>query len=239
MKKLVDVYMATLWRQGHAVISINSLRQQPEFGTATIICNNWTDGQWEYINNELSGDSRILLFRGDNAKGSNEKLRFINNGSNQYIMLADDDLIYPSDYLNKLIGGCDKYNSHVSLHGVILKRGIINSYYRDRVVFRALGSVDRDYVVDIASNCGSLFKRSFYNDLDKWYDFCGNESMDDIYVNYFAKKSGIMRVVLAHSEGYLKHKEQFSEDNYVFNKYALTGNDKVQTEFINNVFNYL
>ena len=61
--------------------------------------------------------------------------------------------------------------------------------------------------------------------------------MDDIYVNYFAKKRGIRRVVLAHNEGYLKHKEQLPEDDYVFNKYALTGNDKMQTDFINKYFN--
>ena len=28
-----------------------------------------------------------------------------------HIMLADDDLIYPPDYINKLIGGCEKYNA--------------------------------------------------------------------------------------------------------------------------------
>lgn len=39
------------------------------------------------------------------------------------------------------------------------------------------------------------------------------------------------------NEGYLKHKEQLPEDDYVFNKYALTGNDKMQTDFINKYFN--
>lgn len=233
---MVDVYMASLWRQGHMVISIKTLMIQPEFGTATICCNNYTDEQFEFVNKELN-DSRIKLHRTNNEKGSNEKLRFIHVGENPYIMLADDDLIYPPDYINKLIGGCEKYNAHVSLHGVVLKKGIIDSYYHDRMVLRALGTVDNDYNVDLVSNCGSLFKRSFYDDLDTWYDFCSTTSMDDIYVNYFAKKRGIRRVVLAHNEGYLKHKEQLPEDDYVFNKYALTGNDKMQTDFINKYFN--
>lgn len=234
MNKKVDVYTASLWRQGHVVISIKSLLTQPEFGTATICCNNYTDEQWEYVNKELN-DPRIKLHRTNNEKCSNEKLRFIHVGINEYICLADDDLIYPPDYLNKLIAGCDKYNSHVSLHGVILFKGKINSYYRDRVVYRGLGTVLFDQEVDIASNCGSLFKRSFYDDLDKWYGFCGTTSMDDIYVNYFAKKRGIKRMVLAHSEGYLKHKQQFAEDNYVFDIYKF--NDSVQTDFINKYFN--
>jgi GT2 family glycosyltransferase len=233
--RLVDIYMASLWRQGHMVITIKSLLQNPEFGTATISCNNYTNEQWELVNKELN-DSRITLHRTNNEKGSNEKLKFIGVGNNYYICLADDDLIYPPDYLNKLIAGCEKYNSHVSLHGVILNKGIINSYYHDRTVFRSLGTVDKDTEVDIVSNCGSLFKRNFYNDLDKWYDFAGSVSMDDIYVNYFAKKNKIKRVVLAHNADYLKHKVQYPEDDYVFNRYALTGNDQPQTEFINKFF---
>jgi len=234
MNSKVDIYIASLWRQGHAVVAINSLRSQPEFGTATITCNNWTDEQWEYINKELGDDMRIKLYRGNNEKGSNEKLKYIAHGNNYYIALADDDLIYPHDYLGKLINGCEKYNAHVSLHGVVLLKGIINSYYRDRIVYRALGTVLLDQEVDIVSNCGSLFKRNFYNDLDKWYDYCGNVSMDDLYVNYFAKKNGIKRYVLSHVEGYLKHKKQYPEDNYVFDKHK--NDDSVQTNFINNVF---
>ena len=98
-------------------------------------------------------------------------------------------------------------------------------------------AVEHDVEVDIASNCGSLFKREFYDNLDKWYDFCGTISMDDIYVNYFAKKKGVRRIVLAHQEGYLKHKQQFPEDNYVFDKHRYS--DSVQTEFINKYFNVL
>jgi len=235
MKK-VDIYMATLWRQGHAVISIKSLISQPEFGTGTIICNNWTDEQWEWINGELNSYDNIILYRGDNKKGSNEKIKYINIGHNYYICLADDDLIYPNDYLNKLINGCEKYNAHVSLHGRTIPKGIISSYYKQiGSYYRALGSVEHDVEVDITSNCGSLFKRNFYDDLDEWYNFCSTTSMDDIYVNYFAKKKGIRRMVLSHKEGYLKHKKQLIEDDYVFSKYK--NNDKVQTDFINNYFN--
>ena len=237
MGKLVDVYMASLWRQGHVVKTVKSLLLNPELGTITISCNNYADEQWEFVTTELN-DFRITFHRTNNEKGSNEKLRFIATGVNFYVCFADDDLIYPPDYLNKLIDGCEKYNAFVSLHGRILRRGIICSYYSDYISsFRCLGNVANDIEVDIIGTGVSLFKRDFYDDLDKWYDFCGSTSMDDIYVNYFAKKRGIRRIVLAHNEGYLQHKQQFAEDNYVFNQYALTGNDKVQTDFINNYFN--
>jgi hypothetical protein len=235
MEKLVDIYMASLWRQGHVVKTVKSLLQSPEVGSVTIACNNYTNEQWEFVNKELD-DPKVILHRTNNEKGSNEKLRFIAIGSNFYICLADDDLIYPPDYLNKLIQGCEKYNAMVSLHGRIIPKGIIGSYYgQPLAVFRSLGTVLNDVEVDIASNCGSLFKRNFYNDLDKWYDFCGGTSMDDIYVNYFAKKRGIRRIILAHQEGYLRHKEQLPEDDYVFNRHRYS--DRVQTEFINKYFN--
>ena len=237
MEKKVDIYTASLWRQGHVVISIKSLMIQPEFGTATICCNNYTDEQWEYVNSELN-DLKITLHRTNNEKGSNEKLRFIHIGNNEYICLADDDRIYPPDYLNKLIMGCEKYNAHVSLHGRIIPKGIIRSYYREPIAtYNALQTVLQDVEVDIVSNCGSLFKRNFYDDLDTWYDFCSIISMDDIYVNYFAKKKGIRRIVLGHQEGYVKHKKKSPEDDYVFDKYKY--NDKPQTDFINKYFNVI
>ena len=236
MEKLVDVYVASLWRQGHVVKTVGSLLLNPDLGTITISCNNYTDEQWEFVTTKLT-DHRITFHRTDNEKGSNEKLRFISIGVNFYVSLADDDLIYPPNYLSKLINGCEKYNAHISLHGRILSKGIIESYYRDYVEnFRCLGTVVNDIEVDLIGTGVSLFKRDFYDDLDKWYDFCGTTSMDDIYVNYFAKKRGIRRIVLAHNEGYLQHKQQCVEDNYVFNKYAVTGNDKVQTDFINKYF---
>lgn len=237
MEKFVDIYIASLWRQGHVVNAVNSLLLNPEVGSITISCNNYTDEQWNYVSDKLN-KSNVSLYRTDNKKGSNEKLKFIGIGTNYYVCLADDDLIYPIDFLNKLINGCEKYNSHVSLHGRIIKRGKINSYYGEPVaVYRSLGTVLNDIEVDIASNCGSLFKRNFYDDLSGWYDYCGTTSMDDIYVNYFAKLKGIKRMVLAHNEGYLKHKKQLPEDDYVFDKYR--HNDDIQTDFINNYFNVI
>lgn len=234
MKKLVDIYMASLWRQGHIIKTVNSLLKNEEVATITISCNNYTQDQWEYVTTELK-NPKIIFHRTNNEKKSNEKLKYIGEGKNYYVCLADDDLIYPSDYLDTLIKGCEKYNAMVSMHGRILLKGIVDSYYKQvKNVFSHSGQVEKDVEVDIASNCGSLFKRDFYDDLNTWYDLCGNIPMDDLYVNYFAKKKGIKRVVLAHSIGYLKHKKKHPDDRYVFTEYR--DNDKIQTEFYNRHF---
>jgi len=224
----VDVYIASLWRDGHIIKSIESLIIQTEINTINISCNNYNDKQWKFINDKIK-DNRIILNRTNNEKESNEKLKFIDKGNGKYISLCDDDLIYPKTYLNKLINGCEKYNAFVSLHGSILNKRPIKSYYNNRKVFRSLHSLDEDKEnIDIISNCGSLFKRSFFNNLDEWYDFCENISMDDIYVSYFCNLNNIKKVVLKHREGYLKHKKQLKSDNYVFDKYKNNENNLIK-----------
>jgi hypothetical protein len=229
----VDIYCACIWRHGFEVQTINSLRFQPEFGTATLTLNNYTEDQFEYVQRELSSDDRITIYRGDNAKGSNSKLQYLADGKNPYICLVDNDILYPPDFLAYLIRGCEDFQAMVSLHGVVLNQGLIQSYYRDRTVFRGLKEVIGNIEVDIASNCGSLWKREWFKDYSEWYNQCGNVSMDDLYVSYNMKKAGIKRVVLAHEEGYIRHKEQLPDEYYVFNEYALKPNaDIIQTTFI-------
>lgn len=242
MLKSVDCYCASLWRGGHIVKSATSLLQQAEVASMTITCNNYTDEEFAYVVSELWNDvtsGKVALHRGNNEKGSNEKLRYIGDGQAKYVCLFDDDLIYPPDYLARLIQGCDYYQGMVSMHGVILNKGFIGSYYRDRRVFPALGEVLKSIEVDIASNCGSLWKRSWFTDYQDWIDRVGEVSMDDCYVAYFMKKKGIHRYCLKHQDGYLQHKVQEESDDYVFNRYALTGNDTIQTTFINSFFRKL
>jgi len=234
MKKLVDIYMASLWRQGHIIKTVNSLLKNSEVGSITVSCNNYTEDQWATVIQAFKNFG-VMLYRTNNEKTSNEKLRFIGKGNNYYVCLADDDLIYPPDYLKRLIKGCEKYNAMVSMHGRIPLKGVLKSYYKDvKNVFSHIGEVKRDKEVVIASNCGSLFKRDFFDDLNKWYSTCGVIPMDDLYVNYFAKRNGIKRYVLAHEKGYLKHKPKDVGDRYVYDQYK--DKDEVQTEFYNNHF---
>jgi GT2 family glycosyltransferase len=237
MENKIDINMACIWRHAFEVETINSLRYQKEFGTANIILNSYTDQQFEIIQNAFNGDDRIKLYRHNNEKASNSKLRYVGDGVNEYVGFFDNDLLFPPDYLAKLIAGIDKYNAYCSLHGVILDKGLIQSYYRNRRVYRGLAYVGADVEVDIASNCCSGFKRKWFNNLSEWFDMVGEVSMDDIYTNYFAKKKGIRRFVLKHPEEYLVHKEQLPDELYVFDQHK--NNDTIQTVFVNSFFKKL
>jgi len=236
----VDVFIASLPRHLHIVETCKSLLATERVLSITITCNNYSDAEWQEVQQRLLVINTvhqvpIFLHRGDNAKKSNEKLKHINKGSGKYILIFDDDLTCSPDYLTYLIAGCEKYNAAVGLHGVVLAPLPIGSYYRDRQVFRGLGEVICNYRVDIVSDCGHLFKREWHQDLGEWYDRCNDVSMDDIFVNHFHRQKGIKRVCLQHDTHFLKHKVQEADETYVFDEYKF--NDKIQTDYINKNFN--
>lgn len=241
----VDCYCAALYRQNFVVETVKSLLQNPEVGTITIIANKHTDEEFENCKNGLLQANTvrqipIYLHRGDNSKESNHKLAYLHTGKNPYICLFDNDIVYPPDYLKYLISGCETFNAYVSLHGVILHPLPIKSYYANREVYRGLKTVLFNTQVDLASNCGSLFKREFFTEefYENLFAQAPSVSMDDIIMACACQQRSIPRWVLKHSEGYLKHKVQYVEDEYCFTKYTkqLGVSDRVQTDYINNNF---
>lgn len=239
--KEVDCYIACLPRQLHVVKTVESILNNKEIKTITITANKYTDELFQELTTKLLNLNAqyqvpIYLHRGDNLKESNEKLKYISKGNGRYISFVDDDLILNPNHFEFLIGGCEAYNAYVSLHGVVLYPRPIKSYYRDRFVYRGLGTVIDNYEVDIVGNGCGLFKREFFTEeeLKSLYDDAPTQGMDDILMATLCKNKGIKRVVLAHPEGFVKHKEIRPDDEYIFDKYALRPNgDEVQTNYIN------
>jgi len=234
-----DCYMASFPRNNHSDLHVIdtalSILKNKECATLTIeLCDKYSEEEINIISDNLR-DERVVIYMMDNAKHSNQKLKHIGCGENPYICLIDDDLIYNENYLSYMIQGCEHYQAHVSLHGIILYPRPIRSYYADRIVYRGLTKLDRDYQIDIASNCMVLFRRDWYPDLDKWFDEAPTISMDDILTSLKAKQRAIPMFVLKHDEGFVTHKKQLPDEIYVFTEYTkqLGVTDKFQTDFIN------
>ena len=229
----VDVYMASLWRGGHVIKTSMSLLRQPELNTLTICCNNYTDEQWERICSELN-DDRVLLYRTNNEKRSNEKLRYLHSSKAKYIAMADDDLVYPEDYLLRMIAGCNIHDAVVSLHGSQFKEFPVRKYYgRSRRVLSWNKQLEQDTKVDVVGNGFALFKREFFteDELKALYDDAPDVSMDDILMSCLCKKEGIDMYVLAHGGHPATHKPISPFDNYVFDEYK--DNDGYQVNYLN------
>ncbi len=235
----VDVHMAALWRGGHVVQTAESLLQQVELATLYITLNNFSEEQDAQVRGQLKllaqmYGKKVVIRKGTNKKGSNEKLSQLSKSTAPYIAFADDDIIYPSDYLFRLIGGCNVRNAAVSFHGGVLREWPLKKYYdggRDMKSWNI--SLERDTRVDILGTGVCLLKTIWFteDELRDLYKNAPTISMDDIYLSCILAQKGIERFVLEHPSRCISIKKPEEGDGYVYDKYR--DNDKAQVEWIN------
>lgn len=230
----IDICIASLYRGGHCVKTVESLIQ-PEINNIYLCCNNYTEEQFDEVSEKLAKYSNVIVIRRDNQKGCSEKFYPIQYSTAKYIGFADDDLIFPNEYLSKLKQGCEKYKCLVSLHGRILRPRPIRNYYKDKTnVFGCLHKVDNDVYVDVAGSGVCLIERSLLPLMKVLYEQIQHPNMSDIYLSFLCIQSGINRIVLAHEAGYITHKEREESDNYIFDSHR--NNCEPQTQFVNEYF---
>ena len=118
-----------------------------------------------------------------------------------YVIICDDDLQYPPDYVAKMIAGVDKYKCVVSLHGRTMKKPFRDFYHIERN-YRCLGTVLNDVEVDICGSGVMAYHTDFFK--LKYSDF-ELPNMADVFVSKIAHQQKVKMMVLQHREGYLKH----------------------------------
>ena len=232
----VDVHMAALWRGGHVVQTAESLLQQVELATLFVTLNNFTKEQDAETRKQLKLLSqmygkKVVIRKGKNAKGSNEKLSQLSKSTAPYIAFADDDIVYPDDYLFRLIGGCNARNGAVSLHGSRLTAFPTNGYYAEgaRRVFSCTGNVVEDVWVDILGTGCSLMRREWLTDAE-WADLyksAPETSMDDLVLSCLLSHKGINRYVLEHRFNLIRLKPREEGDDYVYERYRNADSEQV------------
>ena len=237
--RCVDVHMASLYRDGHLLKTLQTLCGQPEVATVYVTLNNYTQPQY---NETMAGikalmaetGCKIVTRRAKNQKGSNEKLSQLAKSTAPYIAFADDDILYPQDYFLRLIYGIRLHNAAVSFHGGVLKELPTDKYYNGgRKMYSWNVTVPTDMPVDIIGTGVGLLKRDWFNDdeLAALYKDAQTTSMDDIIVSCLLSQKYIGRWVLAHSAKVIRTKEPKPEDQYVYDQYK--DNDAEQVEYLN------
>ena len=240
----VDVHMASLWRGGHVVKTVESLMKQPELNQIFITLNSYTQEQYKAVKYDLKVLSekygkKVTTRKANNEKASNEKLSQLPKSKTKYIAFADDDVIYPPDYLRHMIAGCNANNAMVSLHGGIFVEWPIRKYYgQSRQCLSWQRQLQDDAQVDVLGNVFTLFRREWFSteEMTALYKNATAVSMDDIYLACLASQKGIRRVVLEHrydvgSPLCPTHKEKQPGDNYVYDQYC--NSDSEQVEYLN------
>ena len=237
--RCVDVHMASLYRDGHLLKTLQTLCGQPEVATVYVTLNNYTQPQYEETMSGIKAlmaetGCKIVTRRAKNQKGSNEKLSQLAKSKAPYIAFADDDIKYPDDYFLRLIHGIRLHNAAVSFHGGVLKELPTKQYYKGgRRMYSWNISVPEDVKVDIMGTGVGLLRREWFTDdeLKALYTDAPEVSMDDLIVSCALSEKGISRWVLAHDARIITTKKPAPDDGYVYDQYK--DNDTAQVAYIN------
>ena len=237
--RCVDVHMASLYRDGHLLKTLQTLCGQPEVATIFVTLNNYTQPQYKETMDGIKElckqhACRIVTRRAKNQKGSNEKLSQLPKSTAPYIAFADDDILYPQDYFLRLLHGIRLHNGGVAFHGGILKRFPTDKYYDGGREMRSWNiTVPEDTKVDIMGSGVGLIRREWFttDELKALYADAPTTSMDDIILSCVLSQKGIERWVLAHPARIIATKPKGPDDNYVYDRYK--NDDAEQVAYIN------
>ena len=235
----VDVHMASLYRGGHLIKTLQTLCVQPEVATIFVTLNNYTQEQYKQTMDGIKDlqkkfGCKIVTRRAKNQKGSNEKLSQLPKSTAPYIAFADDDILYPADYFLRLIHGIRLHNGGVAFHGGILKRFPTDKYYNGGREMKSWNiTMPEDCKVDIMGSGVGLIRREWFTDaeLKALYADAPTTSMDDIILSCALSQKGIERWVLSHPSRFIAIKEPHPDDNYVYDRYR--NDDAEQVAYIN------
>lgn len=181
--------------------------------------------QFRHIPDFLKNDKIELVF-GDNSRKGSTKF-FWADKVQGYILTVDDDLIYPSDYVEVMCTAIDRHKCLVGAHGNILKPGRIENYYKNRIVLDARKEVKEDTFVDILGT-GTI---GFHTD-DVKLSMADMDmpDMEDIAIFKLSYNHSYTKVVVAHPEGWFRSSTH-QNDLGLYGDAVLDGS--LETEVIN------
>jgi len=122
-------------------------------------------------------------------------------GRHETYFSCDDDLIYPPDYVERMVEGLERYPGQVvSFHGRRLL-GQNKNYYFEHKAFNFLATIEQDNAVHVPGTGVTCFKTSdFIPDIIQYKDDC----MADVLMGLEMAKAGIPGMCLAHKRGWIR-----------------------------------
>ncbi|MCA0404374.1 MAG: hypothetical protein LCH30_11410 [Proteobacteria bacterium] len=152
---------------------------------------------------------------------------------NGYILTIDDDLIYPSDYVDSMIRKIDFYQRKVFIcvHGNILPKQKLASYYKDKQGVHFEKALLKDIRVDIPGT-GTL---GFHTDNIKIsQQIFASPNMTDIWLGAYARQNNIPIISILRQCSWIiqARGEVFQRSIYQ----ASFQKDSYQTQVVNNIF---
>ncbi|WP_139240414.1 glycosyltransferase family 2 protein [Fodinibius roseus] len=196
-----------------------------------IYLNEYSVEEYEELRKTLP-DKCVLLWDREEAGNLMDSGKFyMSDKLKGYHLVLDDDLRYPSDFVERMVGAHQKLKESRSttlalgMHGRKIQTFPLHSYFEDTEAYHFQRGLKHHTKVDILGTGGVLFHRG---DLDMCLERCKSHGMADIWFSISCLKQGLERYVIAHPAGWV---QQQPVENSLYQQHL--GNDQQHTEILN------
>lgn len=151
---------------------------------------------------KLSIEKRVVVYFSLENLTDNGKFFFLEDLKEPEIYLTcDDDLIYPPDYVKRMVEAIERYKCIVSFHGrQLLGTGL--DYYSGHKSFHCLHGVIHDEIVDVVGTGVTGFDTTYFH--PKGLDYSKDQKMSDLIFSLEAAKQGKQMGVISHAPNWIK-----------------------------------
>ena len=171
--------------------TVESLR--PQVDEIRVALNDYP-----YVPKFLSKREVVML---DNSKGDAGKHYFADQFEG-YLLTCDDDLIYPSGYVEKMIAGVKEHHCACTLHGRVYNYRPILNFQMSFIGYPCLETLRRDVRVDIGGDGVMCWHTDF---LKIRYENFESKNMSQLWFSKQCLEQDVMIMCLAHEGDYLTY----------------------------------
>lgn len=148
------------------------------------ICLN----EFESVPKFLQDHSKVFATIPFGNLTDNGKFGYLSEGSDtEYYFTMDDDIIYPTDYVEKTIANIEKYGCIVTYHGRLL-RGIDLDYYREHDFYSCLQEQKEEFEIDVCGTGVTAFRTDYFCPSE--LAFSEHQRMSDVIFSLEAARQG-------------------------------------------------
>ncbi len=154
------------------------------------------------ILSRVNGHHKIKILGNSNLADNGKFISLDNITEPEIYLTCDDDLIYPPDYVKRMVEAIEHYKCIVSFHGrQLLGTGI--DYYTGHKSFHCLHGVIHDEMVDVVGTGVCGFDTRYFH--PKCLAFSPDQKMSDLIFSLEAAKQGKQMGVLSHAPKWITH----------------------------------
>lgn len=236
MNQTTTIGIATmLGREKALQDALNSLVNQAD--KIQVYFNNFDGKIPEYLTKLTKKNTNIEYFFSENEIGDLTDFGgfYKSPEAKGYFISCDDDLIYPSNFVENIIKACKKYDNKciVGYHGRIYSGKVKSYYHGHKQMFHISQPLQKDVFTHIVAGCALCFHTDTFNvDITK-LPIAEYPRMKDIHIGIESQKKQVPKVVLAHTGKEFKISKKYQIKNSIHQQEH--NRDSKQVELFNSI----